>query len=161
MKSTISALFSKVDRPASSFYDACRIFIAPTRFAAGIPYKVHEAAANGLPSVVTPLLAGQLTWSHDSELLVAESAEQFAEQCLRLYRSPECGPDSKRRPECRQPGLLGRDIQSGNFFSGQTTSEYLRKLKRIAQKYLASRNSRLCSSPDRTLTHPSSCNPRR
>jgi len=38
---------------------------------------------------VTPLLAGQLTWSHDSELLVAESAEQFAEQCLRLYRSPE------------------------------------------------------------------------
>jgi glycosyltransferase involved in cell wall biosynthesis len=72
-----------------SFYDACRIFIAPTRFAAGIPHKVHEAAANGLPSVVTPLLAGQLTWSHDSELLVAESAEQFAEQCLRLYRSPE------------------------------------------------------------------------
>lgn len=79
------------DRQASieSFYDACRIFIAPTRFAAGIPHKVHEAAANGLPSVVTPLLAGQLTWSHDSELLVAESAEQFAEQCLRLYRSPE------------------------------------------------------------------------
>ncbi|MEC8454761.1 MAG: glycosyl transferase, partial [Pseudomonadota bacterium] len=48
-----------------------------------------EAAANGLPSVVTPLLAGQLNWSHDSELLVAESGEQFAEQCLRLYRSPE------------------------------------------------------------------------
>ena len=63
--------------------------IAPTRFAAGIPHKVHEAAANGLPSVVTPLLAGQLTWSHDSELLVAESGAQFAEQCLRLYRSPE------------------------------------------------------------------------
>ncbi len=72
-----------------SFYDTCRVFIAPTRFAAGIPHKVHEAAANGLPSVVTPLLAGQLNWSHDSELLVAESGEQFAEQCLRLYRSPE------------------------------------------------------------------------
>ena len=72
-----------------SFYDSCRVFIAPTRFAAGIPHKVHEAAAHGLPSVVTPLLAGQLTWSHDTELLVAESGQQFAEQCLRLYRSPE------------------------------------------------------------------------
>ena len=94
-----------------SFYDTCRVFIAPTRFAAGIPHKVHEAAANGLPSVVTPLLANQLTWSHDSELLVAESGEQFAEQCLRLYRSPELWA------KLQEGGLraVGRDCSEETF----------------------------------------------
>jgi glycosyltransferase involved in cell wall biosynthesis len=69
------------------FYDNCRVFIAPTRFAAGIPHKVHEAAANGIPSVVTPLLAGQLDWRDETELLVAESGDKFTKQCLRLYQN--------------------------------------------------------------------------
>jgi glycosyltransferase involved in cell wall biosynthesis len=41
-------------------YDQSRIFIAPTRYAAGIPHKVHEAAAHGLPCVATELIARQL-----------------------------------------------------------------------------------------------------
>ena len=69
-----------------ALYRQCRIFIAPTRFAAGIPHKVHEAAAHGIPAVVTPLLAGQLGWRHEQEVLVAESPRDFAAQCLRLYR---------------------------------------------------------------------------
>ena len=84
-----SVIFKGQLASIESFYDTCRVFIAPTRFAAGIPHKVHEAAANGIPSVVTPLLAGQLSWYHDCEVLVAESGIKFAEQCLRLYRSPE------------------------------------------------------------------------
>lgn len=70
-------------------YRDCRVFIAPTRFAAGIPHKVHEAAAHGIPAVVTPLLARQLGWRHDQEVLVGESPEEFAEQCLRLYREAD------------------------------------------------------------------------
>ncbi|MDT8871825.1 glycosyltransferase family 4 protein [Komagataeibacter rhaeticus] len=35
-------------------YDHHRVFVAPTRFAAGIAYKLHEAAANGLPVVGSP-----------------------------------------------------------------------------------------------------------
>jgi len=69
-----------------SLYRDSRVFIAPTRFAAGIPHKVHEAAAHGVPSVVTPLLARQLGWRHEREVLVCDSPESFAEQCLRLYR---------------------------------------------------------------------------
>ena len=84
-----SIVFKGRQASIESFYDTCRVFIAPTRFAAGIPHKVHEAAANGIPSVVTPLLAGQLAWSHDCELLVADSGSKFAEECLRLYRSPK------------------------------------------------------------------------
>jgi GT2 family glycosyltransferase len=68
-----------------SIYNNCRVFIAPTRFAAGIPHKVHEAASKGIPCVTTPLLANQLQWQHEKELLVGEDAEGFAEQCIRLY----------------------------------------------------------------------------
>lgn len=70
-------------------YRDSRVFIAPTRFAAGIPHKVHEAAAHGIPAVVTPLLARQLGWRHEREVLVGDSPESFAEQCLRLYRDAE------------------------------------------------------------------------
>src|SRR5262249_4608399 len=46
-------------------YDSARVFVAPTRYAAGIPHKAHEAAARGIPIVATPLLASQLGWSHE------------------------------------------------------------------------------------------------
>jgi glycosyltransferase involved in cell wall biosynthesis len=61
----------------SEFYSKSRIFVAPTRYAAGLPMKVHEAAAAGLPVVATSLLANQLTWRDGSELLAAF--------CVRLF----------------------------------------------------------------------------
>ena len=67
-------------------YNSSRIFVAPTRFAAGIPHKVHEAASMGIPCVTTPLLAMQLQWQHEKELLIGEDAKCFAEQCVRLYQ---------------------------------------------------------------------------
>jgi len=69
----------------STFYNTCRLFIAPTRFAAGIPHKVHEAASFGLPCVTTTLLAEQLNWQDGKQLLAADSAELFTEKCLELY----------------------------------------------------------------------------
>ena len=67
-------------------YNSSRVFIAPTRFAAGIPHKIHEAAANGLPSVTTPLLAQQLGWKDSKELLVGDTPEAYAAQCIKLYQ---------------------------------------------------------------------------
>jgi glycosyltransferase involved in cell wall biosynthesis len=69
-------------------YNAHRVFVAPTRFAAGLPYKLHEAASFGLPIVATGLLARQLGW--DEALLSAEAgdAEGFADAVVRLYRDP-------------------------------------------------------------------------
>jgi GT2 family glycosyltransferase len=69
----------------TEFYDSARVFIAPTRYSAGIPQKVHDAAARGLPIVATPLLALQLGWTEGSPILVAGDAEGFAAKCLRLY----------------------------------------------------------------------------
>jgi GT2 family glycosyltransferase/glycosyltransferase involved in cell wall biosynthesis len=70
-------------------YNDNRIFIAPTRFAAGIPHKIHEASANGIPTVATSLLIRQLSWSHGEQILSADSAQQFAEQCIELYRNED------------------------------------------------------------------------
>lgn len=77
-------------------YGAARVFLAPTRFAAGIPLKLIEAAARGLPAAATRLLAGQLGWSE--EVVAAEPAE-LGGACLRLYRDA----DLWRR--CRAAGL--------------------------------------------------------
>jgi len=69
----------------TALYDSVRVFIAPTRYSAGIPQKIHDAAARGLPVVATPLLASQLGWQDGSHLLVAEDAMAFAAQCVQLY----------------------------------------------------------------------------
>jgi GT2 family glycosyltransferase len=70
-------------------YDSHRVFIAPTRFAAGTPYKVYETASFGLPCVATDLLIRQLGWGEGVELLGApiSSPAEFARQVARLYQS--------------------------------------------------------------------------
>ena len=65
-------------------YAEARVFIAPTRYAAGIPHKIHEAASRGLPVVATSLLAAQLGWT-EQELAIGDSAEAFAERCVEIY----------------------------------------------------------------------------
>lgn len=66
-------------------YDQARVFIAPTRFAAGIPHKVHEAAAHGVPVVATSIVADQLGWRDRRDLLVADDPQKFSEVCEELY----------------------------------------------------------------------------
>jgi O-antigen biosynthesis protein len=73
----------------TELYDACRVFVVPTRYCAGIPYKAHHAAAHGIPLVVTGLIGGQLGWVHEQDVLIADSAEDFAAQCVRLYRDED------------------------------------------------------------------------
>lgn len=69
-------------------YTSHRIFVAPTRFAAGVPYKVHEAASFGLPVVATDLLRRQLDWTAGHELLAADATDpaRFAAVIVRVYR---------------------------------------------------------------------------
>src|SRR5207253_7021477 len=68
-------------------YNRARVFIAPTRFSAGVPLKVYEAAAHGLPVVATDLLARQLGWEPGEDLLAAPASDPdaFASACARLH----------------------------------------------------------------------------
>ena len=65
-------------------FSRARVFVAPIRYAAGIPLKVYHAAAYGVPTVVSPLLAELLGWTHEKELLIAETPNDVAAACLRL-----------------------------------------------------------------------------
>lgn len=49
-------------------YQTSRIFVAPARFSAGIPWKVCEAAAHGLPVVASSDLVEQLGWQDELEI---------------------------------------------------------------------------------------------
>ena len=71
-------------------YDAYRVFVAPTRYAAGTPYKVYEAASFGVPVVATALLRQQMDWADGKELLAADGNDpaQFARHVVTLYRDP-------------------------------------------------------------------------
>jgi glycosyltransferase involved in cell wall biosynthesis len=66
-------------------YDEARIFVAPTKYAAGIPLKIIDACAHGVPVVCTSLLLRQLTWSDGVDVLSADSPDEFANRCAALY----------------------------------------------------------------------------
>ncbi|WP_108682480.1 glycosyltransferase [Methyloceanibacter sp. wino2] len=97
----------------TELYSSSRLFVAPTRFAAGIPLKVQEAASVGLPVVATPILAEQLGWRDGAELLVGDSANDFAEACARLWT------DDALWATIRENGLaaIARDCSPTRFYS--------------------------------------------
>ncbi|MCB5944210.1 glycosyltransferase [Acidocella sp. KAb 2-4] len=71
----------------ASVYAKARVVVAPTRFAGGIPFKVHEAASHGVPVMMSALLAAQLGWEDLvwSEVTGDDAPRQFAETLSRLY----------------------------------------------------------------------------
>ena len=68
------------------WFEKARVMIAPTRYAAGIPLKVYQAAALGVPVVATTVVAEQAGWEPGRELLAASDPAGFAEACVRLHR---------------------------------------------------------------------------
>jgi glycosyltransferase involved in cell wall biosynthesis len=69
----------------TGIYDSARVFLAPHRYAGGIPTKILESAAHGLPCVGTDLLANQLGWRHGTEMLSAATPDGFAQAVRDLY----------------------------------------------------------------------------
>jgi hypothetical protein len=67
-------------------YDNARVFVAPTRYSAGISLKVIEAAARGVPVVCTRLVADQLGWESGVELVAADGADELAGAIASLYQ---------------------------------------------------------------------------
>jgi len=67
------------------WYDGARVFVSPVQFAAGIPLKLIEASANGLPSVATLLMARQLSWTVNVEMCGEDGTAAFATAAVRLH----------------------------------------------------------------------------
>jgi len=107
-------LLGRVD-DLTPLYARSRVFIAPTRYAAGLPMKVQEAAARGLPAAVTPLLAGQLGWADGEAVTIGEDADGFARACQRLYEDAalweavRAGAQARIAAEC-EPGVFAAKV---------------------------------------------------
>lgn len=65
--------------------DGCRVSVAPLRYGAGVKGKVNMAMSCGLPVVATPIAVEGMHVVDGREVLVAESAADFAAAVLRLY----------------------------------------------------------------------------
>ncbi|WP_199621686.1 glycosyltransferase [Paenibacillus alkalitolerans] len=67
-----------------NYYNDCRVFVVPTRYASGIPLKLLECMSHGVPSVVTPLIAEQLGLDEET-VLVGNDPRDMAEKIIRCY----------------------------------------------------------------------------
>jgi GT2 family glycosyltransferase len=113
------------------FYDGCRLFVVPHRFSAGIPLKLCEAMARGLPAVVSELTAQQLGVDDEREVLVGRTAEELAAQVVRLYSDEALWGRLRANAlefirRHHDPETLGRaldDILAGALAAGPTATD--------------------------------------
>ena len=67
-------------------YEKARVFVVPTRFAAGIMWKVTEAMSYGLPCVLSTVAAQGLEIRDGEEALMAVDDDDFVKKAARLYQ---------------------------------------------------------------------------
>jgi sugar transferase (PEP-CTERM/EpsH1 system associated) len=66
------------------YFDRSTLFVVPMRMGGGVRLKVLEALAAGVPLVSTSMGAEGTGLVHEEELLLADTADQFARAVLRL-----------------------------------------------------------------------------
>ena len=96
------------------YYRGCKLFVAPHRFAGGIPYKISESMANGLPVVGSSLMAKQMNLSKDT-MGVGSSADEIASEIIDLYTNAERWNSVKSNAtkfiqETHNPSILNKQL---------------------------------------------------
>ncbi|MEZ4772801.1 MAG: glycosyltransferase [Bacteroidia bacterium] len=67
-------------------YTQGEVFVAPLFTGSGQQNKILEAMAMGIPCVTTPLVNNAIGAETNTEILLADTAESFAAQVIRIYR---------------------------------------------------------------------------
>ena len=84
-----SVKFLGVVRDLRSLYGCARVFVAANRVSYGVPLKVIEAAAYGVPVVTTDEINSYLDWRDGIDLLCGDEPSAFADACIRLYENSD------------------------------------------------------------------------
>jgi len=66
-------------------FENIRLSIAPLRYGAGVKGKINSSMSYGVPAVVTSMAAEGMNLDHGKDILIADEAEEFAHEILRLY----------------------------------------------------------------------------
>lgn len=78
-------------------YEKARVFVVPTRFAAGIMWKVTEAMSYGLPCVLSTVAAQGLEIRDGEEALVAVDDDDFVKKAAQLYQDEALWTHTRER----------------------------------------------------------------
>ena len=65
--------------------DGCKLSVAPLRYGAGVKGKVNQSMAHGQPVVATTIAAEGMYLHHEVDVLIADTATDFAREVVRLY----------------------------------------------------------------------------
>jgi sugar transferase (PEP-CTERM/EpsH1 system associated) len=81
-----------VDDIADS-YKKAQVFVAPMLLGSGLQNKLLEAMACGVPCITTPLANNALQAKENEEILLANTAEEFANRILFLFNNASIAED--------------------------------------------------------------------
>jgi len=123
--------------------DKMRVSVAPLRYGAGIKGKIGTAMAAGLPVVATSLAAEGMSLEHEENILIADSAEAFANAVVRLYE------DESLWNKLSRDGLAFAEYAWGPEAAYKRLADILREINIIASR--GSRTLKLYS-PVRSAT---------
>lgn len=103
-----------------NYYNNCRVFVVPTRYASGISLKLLECLAHGVPSVVTPLIADQFGLD-ENMLLIGDGPQDFADKLIKCYT------EKSRWQRLRENGLT----YIGKEYSPELFHQMILQLKQL------------------------------
>lgn len=69
------------------YYDTARINLAPLTFGAGVKGKVAASLSVGLPTVGTSVATDGMWLTHEKDVLVADTPEDFAKNVVKLHQN--------------------------------------------------------------------------
>lgn len=96
------------------YYRAAHFVVAPIRYGGGTRIKILEALAHERAVVSTTIGAEGLDLVPEREILVADSADDFAEACARLIAAPDLRDRLARDGRCRVTATYdGKAVQAG------------------------------------------------
>jgi GT2 family glycosyltransferase len=71
------------------YFQKSRIFVAPLRFGAGMKGKIGQSLSLGLPTITTKIGAEGMGLIDHQDVLIADTAEEFAQAVIELYDDRE------------------------------------------------------------------------
>jgi hypothetical protein len=74
---------------AGPYFVQSRLFVAPLRYGAGIKGKIGQSMEYSLPLVTTPIGAEGFDFSEVENIVIAETAQDFAQKIISLYTDEE------------------------------------------------------------------------
>ena len=113
------------------YFDNVKLSIAPLRWGAGVKGKINQSMGFGVPVVATSVAAEGMALTNRQDVLIADTAEEFAGAVIELYQSEDLWArvsekgletNPKRYSSETARKQLSRLLNDNHFFSSKSES---------------------------------------